>query len=213
MEFEAPPLPYSRKALAPIISEETLREHYEKHLEGYIRKLNETQQVMHAPDGISLEKFIMKGARGSWKNVSNDALSPVPSTTHLFNMAAQVYNHVFFWNSLKPKGGGEPDGEIAHGVDRYGGLEKLRKDVVEASAAVFGSGWVWLCAKDGELVVMRAPGASLPIIYEGYVPLLTIDVWEHAYYLDYKSNRAKYVGQVFDSLLNWDFANENLENA
>ena len=213
MEFEAPPLPYSRKSLTPIISEEALREHYEKHFEGYIQKLNETPQVMQAPDGIPLEKFIMKGARGSWKDVPKGVLPPVPTATHLFNMAAQVWNHVFFWNSLRPKGGGEPEGEIAHGVERYGGLEKLRKDVVDAGAATFGSGWVWLCAKDGELVVMRGLGATLPIIYEGCIPLLTIDVWEHSYYLDYKSNRNKYVGQVFDSLLNWDFANDNLENA
>ena len=214
MEFEAPPLPYSRKALAPTISDETLTEHYEKHFKGYVAKLNEIQQVSQAPDDTSLEKFILKGAKGSWKkDPPGGVIPPVPGATHLFNMAAQVYNHVFFWNSLKHKGGGEPDGEMASGVEAYGGLDKLRKDVVEAAAAVFGSGWVWICAKDGNLVLLRGLGATLPIIYDGYVPLLTIDVWEHAYYLDYKANRSKYVGAVFDNLLNWDFANSNLENA
>ncbi len=214
MEFEAPPLPYSRRALAPTISEDTLREHYEKHFKGYITKLNEIPQVIEAPDDTPLEKFIFKGAKGSWKkDPKSGVIPPVPEATHLFNMAAQVWNHVFFWNSLKHKGGGEPDGEVAKGIETYGGLEKLRVDVVEAAAAVFGSGWVWICAKNGKLVLLRGLGATLPIIYDGYVPLLTIDVWEHAYYLDYKANRDKYVREVFDNLLNWDFANENLENA
>jgi len=213
MQFEAPPLPYSRKALAPTIGEDTMKEHYDKHFEGYITKLNEIAQVLQAPDNTPLESFILKGARASWKETPSGVLPPMPEATHLFNMAAQVYNHVFFWNSLKHKGGGEPDGEIASGIERYGGLEKLRTAVVEAGAAVFGSGWVWLCAQDSKLVVLRGLGAALPIVYEGYVPLLTIDVWEHAYYLDYKSNREKYIGEVFDNLLNWDFANDNLENA
>jgi len=214
MEFEAPPLPYSRKALAPTISEEALTEHYEEHFKGYVTKLNEIQHVLQAPDDTPLEKLILRGAKGSWKKDPNGGVIPtVPEATHLFNMAAQVYNHVFFWNSLKHKGGGEPDGEMASGVEAYGGLEKLRKDVVEAGAAVFGSGWVWICAKDGKLVLLRGLGATLPIVYAGYVPLLTIDVWEHAYYLDYQSQRDKFVGNVFDNLLNWDFANSNLENA
>jgi Fe-Mn family superoxide dismutase len=213
MEFEAPPLPYSRRALAPTISEDTLKEHYDKHFLGYVEKLNAITQVVQAPDETSLEHFIFKGAKASWKKTPGGVLPPVPDATHLFDMAAQVYNHVFFWNSLKHKGGGEPDGEVAKGVAAYGGLEKLRADVVEAGAAVFGSGWVWICAEDGKLVLLRGLGAALPIVYEGYVPLLTIDVWEHAYYLDYKSDRKKYIGEVFDNLLNWDFANENLENA
>jgi len=213
MEFEAPPLPYSRRALAPTISEDALKEHYEKHFRGYVEKLNATPQVSQAPDATPLEKFILNGAKASWKELSTGVIPPVPQPTHLFDMAAQVYNHVFFWNSLKNKGGGEPEGEVAKGVEAYGGLEKLRKDVVEAGAAVFGSGWVWICAKDEKLVLLRGLGATLPIIYDGYVPLLTIDVWEHAYYLDYKSDRKRYIEQVFDNLLNWGFANENLENA
>jgi len=213
MEFEAPPLPYSRKALAPTISELTLREHYEKHFKGYVEKLNEIPQVAQAPDETPLEKFILNGARASWKGVSKGVIPSVPQADHLFNMAAQVYNHVFFWNSLKHKGGGEPDGEISSGIASYGGLEKLRTDVAEAGAAVFGSGWVWVCAKDEKLVVLQGLGAAVPIVYEGYVPLLTVDVWEHAYYLDYKSDRKQYIEDVFDNLLNWVFPNENLENA
>lgn len=214
MEYEAPPLPYARKSLAPIISEETMKEHYERHLKGYITKLNAISQVVQAPTDTPLEWFIVKGAKASWKGIPEGVLPPLPKANHMFEMASQVYNHVFFWNSLRPaKAAAEPEGEIASGIVRYGGIERLKTDVVEAGAAVFGSGWVWLCAKDGNLVVARGLGAVPPIIYEGYVPLLAIDVWEHAYYLDYKSDRHKYLSEVFDNLLNWDFANDNLENA
>lgn len=212
MQFDAPPLPYSRKALAPTIGEESLKEHYEKHFKGYIEKLNAIGQVVEAPDETPLERFILKGAKKSWKSVPNGTIPPVPDATHLFNMASQVYNHVFFWNSMS-KGGGEPEGESATGVEQYGGLDKLRGDVVRAGMSIFGSGWVWICALNGKLTLLKSHGAAPPIIYEGYIPLLTIDVWEHAYYLDYKSNREKYIGEVFDNLLNWKFANDNLENA
>ncbi len=213
MQFDAPPLPYSRKALAPTISEEALKEHYEKHFKGYLKQLNAIDQVKSAEEETPLEKFILMGAKKSWKAVPKGTIPPLPEAGHLFNMASQVYNHVFFWNSLKKGGGGEPNGEIESGVTQYGGLERLRSDVVKAGMSIFGSGWVWLCILNGRLTVLKASDAAPPIIYDGYIPLLTIDVWEHAYYLDYKSNREKFIGEVFDNLLNWDFANDNLENA
>lgn len=213
MEFDAPPIPYSRKSLAPTISEETLKEHYEKHFKGYLKHLNAIEKVMNSIEDIPLEDFILMGAKKSWKEKPNDVIPPMPSATHLFNMASQVYNHTFFWNSMRPKAGGEPEGDIATGVEQYGGLEKFKNDVIQAGMSIFGSGWVWVCAYNSKLILLKSMGSAPPIIYDGYIPLLTIDVWEHAYYLDYKSNREKYLREVIDNILNWNFANENLENA
>lgn len=212
MQVEAPPLPYSKKALSPTISEAALKEHYEGHFLGYIRKLNAIQIVANAPE-IPLEHFILKGAKDSWKDIPYGVIPPNPIADHLFNMASQVYNHVFFWNSMKHKGGGEPEDEIASLIDRYGGLEKFRTNVIETGDSIFGSGWIWICLHNEKIEIIKGLGATPPIVYQGYHPLLTIDVWEHAYYVDYRSKRREYIGDVFDNLLNWDFANENLENA
>lgn len=213
MEFPAPPLPYTFKALAPTISEAALKEHYDAHFLGYLEKLNATPAVANAPDDTSLEHFILQGAKKSWKTTPKGTIPPNPQASHLFNMASQVYNHVFLWNSLKHKGGGEPEGEIATGIQHYGGLEQFRSDVVSMGMGIFGSGWLWVCLYGDKVTLLRGMGAATPIVYKGYVPLLTIDVWEHAYYMDYKSDRKKYLEDVFDNLLNWDFANDNLGNA
>ena len=131
----------------------------------------------------------------------------------LFNNAAQVWNHTFYWNSLKPKGGGEPAGELAEAVKRdFGSYAKLREELARAAVSQFGSGWAWLVLEDGKLKVVQTANADLPMKH-GQTALLTLDVWEHAYYLDYRNARAKHVDVVLDSLVNWDFAAANYARA
>ncbi len=191
--IELPPLPYAQDALQPVISAETIGFHYGKHHKGYVDKLNVL--LKDSPlAGKSLEEIIVQ------------AQGPV------FNNAAQVWNHTFYWNSLKP-GGGKPEGELAAAIDRdFGSLEKFKEAFVKAATGQFGSGWAWLTCDGGKLGVVTTGNADLPLASKKHA-LLTVDVWEHAYYIDYRNDRAKYVGAVLDSLLNWKFAGENFAKA
>ena len=191
MAFELPALPYAQDALAPTISAETMEYHYGKHHQTYVDNLNKAVAGT-ADENASLEDIIMK-AEGP-----------------LFNNAAQVWNHTFFWNSLSPNGGGQPTGAIADRIAAdFGGYDEFRAQITDAGLTQFGSGWAWLVEKDGKLAIMKTPNADLPMKH-GAKALFTIDVWEHAYYIDYRNARAKFIELVLDNLINWDFVNANL---
>jgi Fe-Mn family superoxide dismutase len=192
MKFEIPPLPYPKNALAPFIGAETVDLHYEKHHKGYLEKLEKLVRGKPEADG-SLEELI-RTARGE-----------------VFNSAAQVWNHDFYWMSMQPGGGGEPAGELANRIAQsFGSYIEFRARFAEAAIGEFGSGWAWLVkGVDDRLLVCKSDDAENPL-QRDLVPLLTIDVWEHAYYLDYRNERARYVDMFLDHLLNWDFVASNL---
>jgi len=195
MTFTLPELPYAKDALAPHISRETLEFHHDKHHNAYVTKLNEL--VAGKPEATkSLEEIIMA------------------SEGPTFNNAAQVWNHTFYWHCMKPAGGGAPTGEIAAAIDRdLGGFEKFKTDFAAACIGQFGSGWAWLVKNsDGKVAITKTSNADLPMKH-GQKALLTCDVWEHAYYIDYRNLRAKYVETFLAHLVNWDFVNESLEKA
>jgi Fe-Mn family superoxide dismutase len=194
MAFELPPLPYPKDALAPLISAETFDYHYGKHHQAYVTNLNAA--IAGKPEEKkSLEEIILS------------------SDGPLFNNSAQVWNHTFFWNSMKPKGGGKPGGDLAQAIDRdFGGFDKFREQFVQAAVKQFGSGWAWLVAEGGKLKITSTANADLPMKH-GQTALFTVDVWEHAYYIDYRNARQKFVEAVVDSLANWDFVGENLKKA
>lgn len=194
MAFELPPLPYAKDALAPHISENTLDFHYGKHHNAYVTNLN---GLLDDADSRSLEEIM--------KDTAGDA-----SKAGVFNNAAQVWNHTFYWHSMKPNGGGKPTGAIAAKIDEdFGSYEKFAEEFKTAGATQFGSGWAWLVLDGGKLKVTKTPNAACPLT-DGAKPILTMDVWEHAYYLDYQNARPKYIETFLASLVNWDFANENL---
>ena len=200
MAFDLPPLPYSRDALAPAISEETLNFHYGKHHQAYVTNLNKLIEGT-AHESAALEEIIKDAAKDS-------------SKAGLFNNAAQVWNHTFYWHSMKPGGGGKPSGAIAGKIDAdFGSYEKFAEAFKAAGGGQFGSGWAWLVLKDGKLAIRKTPNAETPLTEDGAVPLLTMDVWEHAYYLDYQNSRPNYMQAFLDKLVNWDFANQNLADA
>ena len=193
--FSLPPLPYADTALEPLISANTLSFHYGKHHKTYVDNLN---KLVEGKDlaAMSLEEIIRASAGKA-------------DMAGLFNNAAQIWNHTFYWNSLKPNGGGKPTGAIAAAIDKdLGGYEKFKADLSAAAVTQFGSGWAWLVSDAGTLKIVKTGNAEVPLT-KGQTPLLTIDVWEHAYYLDYQNLRAKYVEALIDKLLNWDFANQN----
>jgi Fe-Mn family superoxide dismutase len=195
MAFSLPPLPYEKNALAPHISAETLDFHYGKHHQAYVTNLNKLLEGK--PEASkSLEEIILSSEGG------------------VFNNAAQIWNHTFYWKSMKPNGGGHPTGDLADAIKRdFGSLEKFAEDFTAAATTQFGSGWAWLSlSKDKKLVVTKTPNADLPMKH-GEKALLTIDVWEHAYYIDYRNARPKYIETFLKSLVNWDFALENLKKA
>jgi Fe-Mn family superoxide dismutase len=191
-----PPLPYAPNALAPFISENTFSFHYGKHHQTYV---NNTNKMI---TGTELEKAtveeIIKKTAGR------------PDQAGLFNNAAQVFNHTFYWNSMKPGGGGEPQGMIADKIkESFGSYQKFVEVFSNAAATQFGSGWAWLVIDKGKLQVVKTPNAETPITTSAK-PLIAIDVWEHAYYLDYQNRRADYIKAFVEKLLNWDFAEKNL---
>jgi Fe-Mn family superoxide dismutase len=193
--FALPDLPWASDALEPVISARTLSFHHGKHHLGYVTNLNKLvagTELALAP----LEKVIAASAGK-------------PEKAALFNNAAQVWNHTFFWNSLRPGGGGKPAGDLAARIARsFGSLDALKKDLSAKAVGQFGSGWAWL-VRDGEtLKVIGTANAETPIV-SGLRPLLTLDVWEHAYYLDYQNRRGDFVAAVIEKLLNWDFAARN----
>jgi Fe-Mn family superoxide dismutase len=193
-----PELPFEPDALEPIISEETVLVHFGKHHAGYVEKAN---RLVHDQrmEGMSLEQIIRK------------AHDPdLFEQNALFNNVAQAYNHAFYWNSLKPGGGGPPTGTVMERIEAdFGSYEKFREAFEAAAAGRFASGWVWLVYSEGALSVVQTANADTPLTM-GLVPLLTIDVWEHAYYLDYQNRRAEYVSACLDSLVNWDFVAANM---
>ena len=194
--FTLPPLPYAENALAPVISPNTLSFHYGKHHKAYVDNLNNLAKGTEY-ESASLEKIIRDTAGK-------------PDKAGLFNNSAQVWNHTFYWHCLKGGGGGKPGGRIAQMIDGdLGGYDSFKKEFATACTTQFGSGWAWLVIEGGKLKVMKTPNAEVPFT-KGATPLLTIDVWEHAYYLDYQNRRPDYANAVIDKLLNWDFAAENL---
>lgn len=210
MKFDLPPLPYKVGDLAPHISKKALDLHYNSHQKGYLKKLNGLPEVVGLEEGTKLEDIILMARRE--RSSSVHVLPPKPQPTVLYNMAAQVYNHTFFFRSLKPKGGGEPSGDIAEIISsQYGNYESFRKKVRARARGLFGSGWIWIALdEDNDLRILQGLGADTPFVYNT-VPLLVIDVWEHAYYLDYDNDRGDYVDALMGNLINWEFANENLK--
>lgn len=191
MAFELPPLPYPRNALAPHISEETIDYHYGKHHNTYVEKLNGMVPGTEF-EGKSLEDIIKSSSGG------------------VFNNAAQVWNHSFYWECLSPDGGGEPTGAVATAIDKaFGSFADFKKEFTEAATGNFGSGWTWLVKNaDGSVAIVNTSNAETPLTDSAVTPLLTVDVWEHAYYIDYRNARPKYL-EAFWALVNWEFVNKN----
>lgn len=191
-----PPLPYPDNALDPVISSRTIGFHYGKHHKAYVDNLNKLIAGTPMAD-MTLEQVIRDSAN-------------VPEKTGVFNNAAQVWNHTFYWNGMRPNGGGKPGADLAARIDKdLGGYDAMRKELFTAAATQFGSGWAWLVEDAGKLKVVKTGNAENPMT-RGMKPLLTIDVWEHAYYLDYQNRRADYINAVLDKLVNWDFVAANL---
>jgi superoxide dismutase, Fe-Mn family len=191
MAFEVAPLPYAKNALEPVMSQETLEFHYEKHHKGYATKLNEL--VAGKPDAQKSLVELIRTSSGA-----------------IFNNAAQVWNHDFYWASMKPGGGGAPpSGPISDVISGLGGWDKFRTDFVNAGMGRFGSGYVWLVLDGGKGKIIDKPNAETPIT-QNQTPVLTADVWEHAYYLDHRNLRKAFLEAFLDKLVNWEFASSNL---
>ena len=192
MAIELPPLPYAMDALAPHMSAETLEYHYGKHHKTYVDNLNGLIADTEHADA-SLEEIIMAAPEGG-----------------LFNNSAQVWNHSFFWNCLSPSGGGAPSGDVAEALSSaFGSVEAFTDEFTEAAKTQFGSGWAWLAHDGSGLKVVKTANADLPMKHSMQA-LLTIDVWEHAYYIDHRNARPKYISTFFEHLVNWDFLAQRL---
>jgi Fe-Mn family superoxide dismutase len=191
MTFKLPELPYAKDALAPHMSQETLEFHYGKHHNAYVNNLNNLVKETKF-ENMTLEEIILT------------AEGPV------FYNAAQIWNHTFFWNCLSPKGGGAPTGEVLAAINKkWGSFDKFKEEFTKSAVGNFGAGWTWLAEnKTGELEIVNTSNAQTPIKTHAKV-LLTVDVWEHAYYIDYRNERPKFIN-AFWSLVNWDFVNQNL---
>jgi Fe-Mn family superoxide dismutase len=192
MSFALPDLPYAHDALEPHLSKSTFEFHHDTHHQKYVDTLND----------------LIKGTDNEGKSLEDIIKS---SEGKLFNQAAQVWNHTFFWNSMTPNGGGKPTGAVAEAIDRdFGSYDKFAEEFSNVAAGEFGSGWAWLVADDaGKLSVISTHDADTPLAH-GKKAIITLDVWEHAYYLDYQNKRPDYIKTFLDKLVNWDFANENL---
>ncbi len=190
MEHTLPDLPYDKKALEPHISAETFEYHHGKHHQTYVTNLNNLIPGTEF-ESMTLEEIVKKSSGG------------------IFNNAAQIWNHTFFWNSLKPKGGGAPTGALGDAINaKWGSFDAFKEAFTKTAVGTFGSGWAWLVKKaDGSVDIVNTSGAGTPLT-TGDTPLLTCDVWEHAYYIDYRNLRPKYV-EAFWNLVNWDFAQAN----
>ncbi|WBA10964.1 superoxide dismutase [Fe] [Salinivibrio kushneri] len=191
MSFQLPELPFAKDALEPHISKETLDYHYDKHHNTYVVKLN---GLIEGTDfeGKSLEDIIKNSSGG------------------VFNNAAQVWNHTFYWHCLSPNGGGEPTGDVADAITKaFGSFDEFKTQFTNAAVTNFGSGWTWLVKKaDGSVAIVNTSNAETPLTHDGETPLLTVDVWEHAYYIDYRNVRPDYLA-AFWKLVNWDFVAKN----
>ena len=197
--FQLPPLPWSEGALEPVISARTIGLHYGKHHATYVKKLNELVAGTRFAD-MPLEQVIAATTGGE-------------ETKKIFNNAAQAWNHTFFWNCLAPNAGGEPPKALAARIEQsFGGYAQFKEQFAKTAVETFGSGWAWLVARDDKLEILSTSNAGTPITM-GATPLLTIDVWEHAYYIDYENRRPEFVDAVIGKLLNWSFAASQLEKA
>ena len=191
MDFEVAPLPYAKDALEPAMSRETFEYHYEKHHKAYMAKLKSL--IEGKPEAQKTLQELIRASSGG-----------------VFNNAAQVYNHTFFWQSLKPGGGGAPSGDISELLSRdFGGWDKFRQAFINAGMGRFGSGWVWLVQDGNALKILDTPNAETPLTTPAK-PLLTADVWEHAYYIDYRNARQAFLEAYCDKMINWDFVKANL---
>lgn len=196
-KHEVEALPYDKKALAPYISENTLNFHYDKHHKGYANNLN---------------NLLSDGGELSGKSIIDIMHKTVdkPDKVAIYNNAAQVWNHTFFWNSMTPNGGGMPEGQLAEKINNdFGSFDKFASEFKAAGATVFGSGYAWLVLNNNKLEVVKSFNAGNPIT-SGKIPLMTIDVWEHAYYLDYQNRRPDFIGVFLEKLVNWRFIENNL---
>lgn len=193
MNFEVAPLPYGKDALEPALSSKTLEFHYEKHHKGYMTKLKAALEG--TPEASKSLEEVVKTSSGA-----------------IFNNAAQVYNHTFFWDGMKPGGGGAPPaGDVADLLNRdFGGWDKFREEFIKAGMGQFGSGWAWLVVEGGKGKIVATPNAGTPLTTPAK-PLLTADVWEHAYYLDYQNRRDTFLEVFTDKLVNWEFVAKNLK--
>jgi Fe-Mn family superoxide dismutase len=191
-----PPLPFETADLEPYISAKTIEFHYGKHHSGYV---NKTNQLIA---GTEYEKMPLLDIIQKTAGVGDK--------TAIFNNAAQAFNHAFYWNSMQPNGGGKPTGKIGQKIDEtFGNYQKFRDALADAAVSQFGSGWVWLVLDAGKLKIIKTANADTPVAH-GMKPILTIDVWEHAYYLDFQNRRADYVQAFIEHLINWGFAEQNL---
>ncbi|MCS0589298.1 superoxide dismutase [Massilia norwichensis] len=190
MEHTLPPLPYAKDALQPTMSAETLEFHYGKHHQAYVTNLNNLIKGTEF-ENLSLEEIIKKSQGG------------------IFNNSAQVWNHTFFWNCMKPNGGGAPTGPVADAINaKWGSFDKFKEEFQKSAVSNFGSGWTWLVKKaDGTVDIVNTSNAGTPLTTENKA-LLTVDVWEHAYYIDYRNARPKFV-ESWWNIVNWDFVNQN----
>jgi superoxide dismutase, Fe-Mn family len=197
MAFEQKPLPFAMDALEPYgMKAETFEYHYGKHHKAYVDNLNKLTEGKDLASK-SLEEVITT----SYKD---------PALAGVFNNAAQVWNHTFFWNSLKPGGGGAPTGDLAAKINAaFGSYEKFKEEFTAAATTQFGSGWAWLVDDNGTLKITKTPNAENPLVH-GQKPLLTLDVWEHAYYVDFRNARPAFIANFLDKLVNWDFVAANL---
>jgi Fe-Mn family superoxide dismutase len=198
MPFELPPLPFDYAALEPYLSGDTLRFHHGKHHKAYVDTLNKLVTGTEF-EGKPLEDIIRATARNQKQK-------------KIFNNAAQVWNHTVQWNCMKPGGGGAPPGEIADQIKQaFGGLEDFKKKFKTAAVEQFGSGWAWLVSENGKLDIVTTSNAEIPFV-DGRDVLMTCDVWEHAYYLDFQNRRPDYVGTFLDHLVNWDYVRERMRS-
>ena len=191
-----PPLPYADNALEPVISAKTIGVHYGKHHKTYVDNLNKLVAGTEYA-GLSLENIIVR-------------TSGQPENAAIFNNAAQIWNHTFYWNSMKPQGGGEPPAALKNKIEAsFDSVDACKNELSSAAVSQFGSGWAWLVLDGEKIKVIKTSNADTPLTMN-LKPLLTVDVWEHAYYLDCQNRRADYVNAVIDKLINWDFASRNL---
>lgn len=191
-----PPLPYAENALEPVITAHTIGFHYGKHHQAYVDNLNKlVAETEYA--ALSLEKII-------------SATAGQGETVAIYNNAAQIWNHTFYWKSMRAKGGGEPPAALKQRMEAtFGSVDACKKELVSTAVSQFGSGWAWLILEDDKLKIIKTANADIPLL-PGRKLLLTVDVWEHAYYLDYQNRRADYINAVFDKLINWEFALQNI---
>ena len=197
MTFELPSLPYASDALAPYMSSETLDFHHGKHHQTYVTNLNNLVKDTDMQDS-SLEEIVVKSSKD-------------PSMAGIFNNAGQHWNHILFWQCMKPNGGGSMPSELESRITSdLGGIDQFKEAFVQAGITQFGSGWAWLAIDNGKLVVTKSPNASNPLV-DGMKPILGCDVWEHSYYIDYRNKRPDYLKAFLDSMVNWEFVASQLD--